>query len=616
MVILGTNNPLLFTENCIKVTNGYIALRVIIGFLETNKVKAGCVMLQKTFQCFILLTIVMTGLFYQKLEALEESTFLEMKTDHFTIYANTYPSDLQELSWTLEECYSIVSAAFPLFKPQVTPSIEVFVFNRLDDFNELTLYHVDTSEYRSDDDLPFGFFFNYGDKARIFIHTATFSKYLPEVFQEMGRLFVRSGMNNPPLWIEEGISTFLGGITIKDDQYVVGTMQRTRFQELKENSVITLSRFLKVARNSSLLKINPTLKETFNTQAALMVSYFFYADSKKYQKQYMQLLYNLINDMSNEDSFMKVFPEGTIPLQQSFLDYLNQHVFPTTILMKADLRADKKWKYNPADRSELDSVIADDFFRHGNLIKGQQYLSRAKNSEPISPLATLAEANFLYRQQKTDELQLVIKKLNELVVGNRNLLREYIFFLANTGQKSEALKVLLSAHKEFEEDATMVKLGYSLAQEAKDENSSLIFLSYLLQIVPAHIGYNNAIIDILKKQGKHEEVSLLLLRLALSYPDDETYVERLLTEVKMIDNQNAEATILLRANQKLTDNADIIKALADLYLELGNSHAALNYLKKYALLVDDAVVKEKIAAIEKELETRESEEVLPPDAEQ
>ncbi|MFC1850982.1 tetratricopeptide repeat protein [candidate division CSSED10-310 bacterium] len=512
--------------------------------------------------------------------SIDEEGFNKLDTEHFSIYGNTRFSEMRETAQTLEDCFSLLSSSFPEMVIHVPLPIEVVLFAHLADFNELTLYLVDLSLYRSDDDLPFGFFHYYPEKSRLIITRSVFKKYIPDLFKDMARVFVQASIDQPPLWLEEGISHFMGTVERTPETYIVGRLKKDDVKLIVGGGYLPLHRFMKTGRSSSLLKTDEEALLQFQIQAAMFTNFLLYANSKQYQAHFFSYIRRLINGEESREAFLASFPAGTVSLQEAFQQLLTRYKIAYTVLERKNFKHKPFASIGAVSRAEIDSIFGDEFLRHNNQVKAQQYFSRGLANDERSIPNLLGLAAVFHIQNLKADADKKFQQACKLSPETYPALRARAFFLLRTGRKAECLQIFKNTISYLEHDLPVLKQAAHIAVELGQDEVAVSFLTLILKYQPDNMMWSNIMINTQVRLQNYSQAAVQALKFYRRDPSRSERLKQLLELLEHLPADNTKAALLLQARTKDANNSAINKALGDLYLQLENKQAALSYYQR------------------------------------
>lgn len=290
-----------------------------------------------------------------------EAAFHEVKTPHYRVLSQISPSQAQEMGAYLEQLYQLFNSYFHLPEPSTTTSLLVRMFKTKEQFDRyLSLFLNETRE-----DFVY---LHHSDPSRreLLLYPREPELFYSSLHHQGFLQFLRSQVQDPPLWIREGFAIFFEKISLNSTTKKLQLTENLDWLDtLKtmvdpatadpDKSFIPLERFLFLTPEEARLNL-----KLFYPQAWGFVTFLLYAEDRSYQRFLWDSLSSLQSDATlkgNQESIQKrvlsFYDLGRV--EKDFKAYVqNRPSFAT--LMRTGITAYENETYREAEKAFKNAV--------------------------------------------------------------------------------------------------------------------------------------------------------------------------------------------------------------------------------------------------------------------
>ena len=313
------------------------------------------------FSVSLLLWSVLPGYGQATGGSASETVFHEVKTPHYRVLSQISPSQAQEMGTYLEQLYLLFNSYFRLPEPSPATSLLVRIFKTKEQFDRyLSLFLNETRE-----DFVY---LHHPDPSRreLLLYPGAPELFYPSFHHQAFLQFLRSQVQNPPLWIREGFAVFFEKISL--DPATKGLQLTENLDWLDtlktmvdptpatpDRSLIPLERFLVLTPEEA----RQTLK-IFYPQAWGFVTFLLHAEDPSYQRFLWDSLSSLQADATltgNHESIQKRVLSfyDLSKVENDFRTYVQNRPSFTT-LMRTGITAYENEAYREAEEAFNNAV--------------------------------------------------------------------------------------------------------------------------------------------------------------------------------------------------------------------------------------------------------------------
>lgn len=556
-----------------------------------------------TLTAIILLIPLMAGV-SSPVAAIDESSFRRLTTEHFVVWSDSSPAQVEEAGRTLEDLLSLILNDFPRLRVTVPRPFEVLFLDQKSEFSELTLDRVDRSLYKSEDDYPLGYLDQDVDRAFLIACRQTLDKYLASLTGELARVLVRAAIDDPPIWLEEGLNVYFATTQRSKDGYLVARTKKEKISRLQQSGFIPAGRLVKFPRTASFLKKDSDKENDARmgilAEFGFFITYLLYDPRPDLRPGLGSTVQLLIEGEDNETALLSSFRGGIIGLEEGFRQYVSAMRFPYTEILRSQLPCKPFSDVEPVARAEVDALIGDQYSRNGMTVRAEQFFSRGLASDSAGLPNQLGMVGVLRAQQQNQAALAKIALVREKAAADYAMLRACGFMLVRIGEKNQALEVFTGLAPKMKGDLAAAKTAASLALELARPAEAIPFINLILELQPSNWTWTEKIVTALQSTKNYKTAAAYALNMIQKSAVPERRVKLLITSLVGLTDENERASFLLHARKRLPDDPELNRTLGDLYRKQNNPAAALIYYRLCLIKAPgDAGVRQTIGELEK-----------------
>lgn len=282
--------------------------------------------------------------------------FHEVKTPHYRVLSQISPSQAQEMGAYLEQLYLLFNSYLHLPESSSPTPLLVRMFNSKEQFDRYLSLFINESR----EDFVY---LHHGDPSRreLLLYPCEPELFYPSLNHQAFLQFLRSQVQNPPLWIREGFAVFFEKVRLDPASKTLRFRENLDWLDTlktmidpttstSDKSLIPLERFLFLTPEEARQNL-----KTFYPQAWGFVTFLLYAEDRSYQRFLWDSLSSLQADASlkgNHESIQKrvlsFYDLGKV--EKDFKAYIQKRPSFAT-LMKTGIAAYEKDTYREAEEA-------------------------------------------------------------------------------------------------------------------------------------------------------------------------------------------------------------------------------------------------------------------------
>ena len=289
------------------------------------------------------------------------AAFHEVKTPHYRVLSQISPSQAQEMGAYLEQLYLLFNSYLHLPESSSPTPLLVRMFNTKEQFDRYLSLFINESR----EDFVY---LHHGDPSRreLLLYPCEPELFYPSLNHQAFLQFLRSQVQNPPLWIREGFAVFFEKVRLNPASKTLQFKENLDWLDtLKtmidsaasapDKSLIPLERFLFLTPEEARQNL-----KIFYPQAWGFVTFLLYAEDRSYQRFLWDSLSSLQADATlkgNHESIQKrvlsFYDLGKV--EKDFKAYVQKRPSFST-LMKTGIAAYEKEAYREAEEAFKNAV--------------------------------------------------------------------------------------------------------------------------------------------------------------------------------------------------------------------------------------------------------------------
>jgi len=289
-----------------------------------------------------------------------EGTFHEAKTLHYRVFSQISPSHATEMGAYLEQLYQLFNSYFHFPELSSATPLTVRIFHAKEPFDRyLSLF---LNESRED-----FVYLHHSDPTRreLLLYQCPPEIFYPSLNHQALLQFLRSHIQNPPLWIREGFAIFFEKVGMDPSSNTVRFKENLDWLDTLKGMIepasspdrafIPLERFLFLTPEEARQNLR-----AFYPQAWGLVTFLLYAEDRSYPRFLWDTLSSLKGDATlgeNNDSLRRRVLSfyNVDKLEQDFKTYIQKRPSFTS-LMKTGITAYEKDAYKEAEEAFTGAV--------------------------------------------------------------------------------------------------------------------------------------------------------------------------------------------------------------------------------------------------------------------
>lgn len=213
--------------------------------------KAGCTAkggnVHIKYFAFVALGLIVVSPRGMRARSANDSRWIEVRSPNFTVVSNAGARSAQRVAIQLETVYSFFHHAFTGMRLYPRPPIIVLALN-----DEASFRDLEPERLRRKGELrAAGLMYGYFDKNCIMLQLdAGFEHPYEVIYHEFTHSVVESTFRNVPLWLNEGLAQFYGGLSIDKNEVFFGQPSDEAIAELRQYPLVPLTTLFAVNESS------------------------------------------------------------------------------------------------------------------------------------------------------------------------------------------------------------------------------------------------------------------------------------------------------------------------------------------------------------------------------
>ena len=335
--------------------------------------------------------------------AAAERRWLEVKTPHFVVVANTSEGTARDVGWQFEQVRYVLETLWPWARRTGGRPFVVFALRDSSDMKALAPQYWEKGHDGTASVAVSG-----ADKEYVALEAGV---ALPDDLRTNPYFFAYWSYAHHtlqdafphalPMWFVRGISKLFGNTLVRGKDVQVGRLLSHHLQDLNGSVRIRLAELLAADRKSPYFT-DDTARETFDAEAWLFVHYLVFGDKGVHQAQLNRFAEALRDGRSPEAALREGFGD-LAAVDKGFQYYVGNQMYAYSSI-KGDLNVKPAgFEVRPLSPAAATALRAGFHVAMERPREAQALIEEARRTEPASALAAEAEALLLDQQDKRDE---------------------------------------------------------------------------------------------------------------------------------------------------------------------------------------------------------------------
>ncbi|HKR60946.1 MAG TPA: tetratricopeptide repeat protein [Pyrinomonadaceae bacterium] len=346
-------------------------------------------------------------------------------------------------------------------------------------------------------------------------------------FHEYVHLYLKDGLPNAPLWLNEGLAELYGTLQFSRGEALLGAPITHYAYLLRSQELLPLTTLFAIDYRSP--HYNEQEKTgLFYAQSWALVHYLMMSADGGRQQQFKQFLQNISRGDTSERAIEQAFGTNTTALERDFAEYVRRGQFPAQRVASADPQA--ATAYAATQRSLLSEGEANfylgDLLQHINRANdAEAYFKQAIAVEPtfIPPYASLGEM-YAYQKRYADAKKYLQRAVTAATTQQQHMIHYlYAFVLSREGMSPtgwvndysaenlaamrEQLQQAIKLAPEFAPAYYLLAFVDFVAEEKLDE--AVAMARKARELAPTRASYSLLLAQIYLRLGNTREASSL-----------------------------------------------------------------------------------------------------------
>ena len=234
------------------------------------------------------------------------------------------------------------------------------------------------------------------------------------------------------------------------------------------------------------------------------------------------------------------------------------------------------------NKKDMDSrlVLADKFFRKGELKKADKYVSAVLKKKPSSLKALFLKARIVEKKGKGDELKKVYEKIYALDKKNATVIYNLGVLYYEKGDLKSSLSYFLKYSEKNPKDPAVHELIFDIYKQQDNEKMAFKEARTLAELKPDNVQLYHYMFDYLSNQGEYQPIIPIMQRGVKANPGQTDLKKYLLTAYLKTGKNEAAVALIDQLLDKDPHNVDMLMQKAGLQEKGGDVNGALETYKK------------------------------------
>ena len=234
------------------------------------------------------------------------------------------------------------------------------------------------------------------------------------------------------------------------------------------------------------------------------------------------------------------------------------------------------------NKKDMDSrlVLADKFFRKGELKKADKYVSAVLKKQPSSLKALFLKARIEEKKGKGDELKKVYEKIYALDKKNATVIYNLGVLYYEKGDLKSSLSYFLKYSEKNPKDPAVHELIFDIYKQQDNEKMAFKEARTLAELKPDNVQLYHYMFDYLSNQGEYQPIIPIMQRGVKANPGQTDLKKYLLTAYLKTGKNEAAVALIDQLLDKDPHNVDMLMQKAGLQEKGGDVNGALETYKK------------------------------------
>lgn len=470
------------------------------------------------------------------------SDWHELKTDHFTIWAEANDGATRTLAWQLEQIRTVARTLWPWMKVDLPKPLVVLAVK-----NEGGMRAIAPQYWEVRDGVrPASVWVSAPDQHYLAIRTNLSTRddvmvnpHISAYFSYANLVLAASFGSRPPAWLSRGLSGVLSNTLVRQDDVVIGAAIPWHLEALRERRQ-PLRQMLTVVSNSPAIRSGDNLR-AFDAQAWAFVHYLMFSDQGVHAPK-LNAFVALIEKGEPADAAFAAAIGDVETYERAFSNYVNRMLY-SAARVRVDLGIDRaRFPARRMTPAETASARASFHAAMGRTAEARTMLDAATKADPASPVPAGIEAMMLDQAGDTEGARAAYAKALALGTSNAYVLYR-ASMLARRGADAAGLETIeANLAKAVESNPTFAAAHAALAEvRAELERPQLSIVTHMHKAValePANAWHRIVAARVLGRLGARDEARKAAesaLKLADEDAPAKAEAERLLALLKERD---------------------------------------------------------------------------------
>ncbi|HYN02257.1 MAG TPA: tetratricopeptide repeat protein [Vicinamibacteria bacterium] len=339
--------------------------------------------------------------------------WIEVKSAHFTVIANSGDSAGRRVAWQFEQIRSGLSSLWPWAKVDGGRPFLVFAAK-----DEATLKALGPEFWEGKRYRPTSFWTTGRDRHFVALRTdiqepdgVSVNPYQTAYWSYAHAIFTRTFPRRLPEWYARGIAGVMSNTFVRGKQLDVGRLMQGNINVMRERAPIPLAEFLAADRRSRWL-VEETGLQLFDAQAWALVHYLMFGEEGRNAARVDQFNRLLYEGTAEDVALREAFGDMT-PYYEGMRSYVTRRVFGyARVPVSLDLRAEgfTSRVLSPAEAAVLRGKL---HVAMGRPVEARALAAEAAKADPTLPGPWEIEAALLDTGDHREEARAAYTKAVE-----------------------------------------------------------------------------------------------------------------------------------------------------------------------------------------------------------
>ena len=421
------------------------------------------------------------------LETLQSEPWLKSESDNFTLYSKLDTAESESILGSLETFRGIVEQANSNDREGAFPT-EIYVMNQ----TEAALFGISRSVG--------GYFSNQLDKNIIYLqYSRNIDEMISTILHEYVHYVHAERETSFPRWLEEGTAEYLSGVEVKQEQLILGSVQKHRIDWLRHERWLSAD---KIIMPGDMSDWGGTKLSMFYAQSWFLTFYLNnrnLPEGQTYSKQFNVYLNSLQSGKDNNIAFEEAFGIKVVKVNDTLMTYWRRGKFNKLTINKEKYLQNITIESRTLTQGESNLMLGEFAASSQETTQSLFFFEKATHFPAQKSSALIGQANAYIYDGQLDKATSLLKMLDNNTVKsselyftkallNQSLAQEAEQSSLQVGFAKKALNNLVAAWKWDKENASiyyhhgLISITYGI-----EIDQAVSMLEEAIYLNPSHI---------------------------------------------------------------------------------------------------------------------------------